>query len=50
MFSPVSWQWYLKSTQNNLQSAKNRTGNAIKLVSKPSNKRYTSYLGNDTLD
>ena len=30
MFLPVSWQQFLQSTQNNLQSAKKKTANAVK--------------------
>ena len=35
MYPPVSWQRYLWSNQNNLQSAENRTANAVKSISKP---------------
>ena len=50
MFSPISWQWYLRSTQNNLQSAKNRTANAVKHVSKLANDRFRMFLRRGTFE
>ena len=41
---------YLKSTQNNPQSTKIRTANAIKPVKKLANERFCPYLGNGTFD
>ena len=41
---------YLRWTNNNLQSAKNRTANAVKPISKPANERFHSYLNNGTID
>ena len=50
MFTPVSWEWYLRSTQNNLKSAKIRTANAVNPVLKPVNERFCLYLGSGTFD
>ena len=41
----VSWHPYFQLTQNKLQCSKNRTGNAVNLISKPWNKRFCTYLG-----
>ena len=49
-FSLVSWQRYVQKTQNDTQIAQKRTTNAIKPVSRPSNKRFCSYLGKGTSD
>ena len=50
MFSPVSWQWYFRSTQNSLQSTKNLIANAVKPVSNPANEHFGMYLSSDTFD
>ena len=50
MFSPVSWQQYLQWTQNNLQSAKNKTASDVKRVSKPLDEHFCQYLGNDSFE
>ena len=50
MFSPVSWQWYLLTTQNDIQSAKIRTVNAVTPVLKPENERFRPILGNGSFD
>ena len=50
MFSPVSWQHYIRSTQNNLQSDKNKTANAVKPILKLANECFRQYLGNITLN
>ena len=50
MFPLVCWHWYLRSTQNNLQSAKNKKSNAQKPVKEPTNETFNLYLGNGTFD
>ena len=50
MFSPVSWERYLRFTKTNLESTKNRTANAIKPLSKLANERFRLYLGNGIFD
>ena len=49
-FSPVSWQQYPRSKQNNLQSAKYRTANAVKPISKTKNEHFLKYFCNGTFD
>ena len=41
---------YFRLTQNNLQSANNRTACAVEPVSKPVNERFRLYLGKDTFN
>ena len=47
-FLPVLCQLYIRLMQNILQSAKKRIVNAVKLVSKPANTRFSSYHGNSS--
>ena len=49
-FLPVSRKQYLRLTQNNLQSAKNRTENPVKPVSKLKHECFRQYLDSRTLD
>ena len=44
MFSAVSWQRYILSTQNNFQNAKNRTANAVKPDLKSENEFFARIL------
>ena len=41
---------YLRLSQNNPQSAKSRTENAVKLVSKQVNERFCTYHGSGSFD